>query len=146
MKKKPTIVWAKATPFYDNEGNVIGAIESIRDITGLKQYEASILEGKDRFQELTELLPQSVFEIDTSGKILYANQRTFDMFRYPREDLGNWANILVMLDPGEHERATEGIRALVEGKGRQGDIYTGVRKGRYRHSDTDFCITNNSER
>ncbi|MEI6292720.1 MAG: PAS domain S-box protein [Methanomicrobiales archaeon] len=128
LKKKPTIVWAKATPFYDNDGNIIGAIESIRDITHLKEYEASILEGKDRFQELTELLPQSVFEIDISGKILYANQRTFDMFGYPRGELGDWANILEMLVPDEHERARKGIQALVEGTGNQGEIFTAVRK------------------
>ena len=128
LKKKPTIIWAKATPFYDHEGNVIGAIESIRDITDLKQYEMTILEGKDRFQELTELLPQSVFEIDTAGKILYANQRTFDMFGYPRGELGDWANILTMLIPEEHERATKGMAALVDGTGDQGDVYTATRK------------------
>jgi PAS domain S-box-containing protein len=128
LNKKPTIVWAKATPFYDNEGNIIGAIESIRDITHLKEYEATILEGKDRFQELTELLPQSVFEIDTAGKILYANQRTFDMFGYPRGELGDWANVLEMLIPDEQERAKKGIQALVNGTGEQGDIYTAVRR------------------
>ena len=128
LKKKPTIVWAKATPFYDNEKNVIGAIESIRDITELKQYEATILEGKDRFQELTEMLPQSVFEIDTGGKILYANQRTFDMFRYPRGELGDGYNIFSMLVPEEHERALKGIRALADGAGEQGDVYTAARK------------------
>ena len=128
LKKKPTIVWAKATPFYDNDGNVIGAIESIRDITDLKQYEMTILEGKDRFQELTEMLPQSVFEVDTSGRILYANQRTFDMFGYPRGELGDWANIFAMIIPEEHERVRKGVQALVSGTGEQGAIYTGVRK------------------
>ena len=128
LHKRPTIVWAKATPFYDNEGNVIGAIESIRDITDLKQYEKTILEGKDRFQELTEMLPQSVFEIDNRGKILYANQRTFDMFRYPRGELGDGYNIFSMLVPEEHERAMKGIRALADGAGEQGDVYTAARK------------------
>ena len=128
LKKKPTMVWAKATPFYDNDGNVIGAIESIRDITDLKQYETTILEGKDRFQELTELLPQSVFEINTAGKILYANQRTFEMFGYPREELGDWANIFNMLIPDELERAKKGIQSLTGGAGEQGEVYMAVHK------------------
>lgn len=128
LKKRPTVVWAKATPFYDNGGNIIGAIESIRDITDLKQYEIKILEGKDHFQELTELLPQSVFEVDTSGNILYANQRTFDMFGYQRDEPGEWANIFHMLHPEEHEHARTGIQALVEGTGKQGQLYTGIRK------------------
>jgi PAS domain S-box-containing protein len=147
LKKKPTIIWAKATPFYDNDGNVIGAIESIRDITDLKQYEMTILKGKDRFQELTELLPQSVFEIDTSGKILYANQRTFDIFRYPRTELGDWANIFNMIIPEEHERVRNGVQVLVNGTGVQGAVYTGIRKDGSKFPIQIFAspITQNGE-
>jgi len=33
---KSMIIWAKAVPLYDSKGNIIGAIESIRDITELR--------------------------------------------------------------------------------------------------------------
>jgi PAS domain S-box-containing protein len=32
-KGKKSILWAKASPLYDDKGNIVGAIESIRDIT-----------------------------------------------------------------------------------------------------------------
>ena len=33
LKGKKIILWAKASPLYDDRGAVVGAIESIRDIT-----------------------------------------------------------------------------------------------------------------
>ena len=32
-KGKRSVLWAKASPLYDDRGTVVGAIESIRDIT-----------------------------------------------------------------------------------------------------------------
>ncbi|HTY14973.1 MAG TPA: tetratricopeptide repeat protein [Methanoregulaceae archaeon] len=36
-KGKPAILWTRATPLYDAGGNVIGAIESLRDITEFRR-------------------------------------------------------------------------------------------------------------
>ena len=54
---KNVILWAKAVPLYDTRGTVIGAIESIRDITERKHLEA-VLEEKhgelqNSYEELT---------------------------------------------------------------------------------------------
>jgi DNA-binding CsgD family transcriptional regulator len=49
LKGKRTFLWGKASPLYDNKGNIVGAIESIRDITERKQIEESL---KNREQEL----------------------------------------------------------------------------------------------
>ena len=37
-----TYLWGKASPLYDAQGRVSGAIESLRDVTGLKRMEAQI--------------------------------------------------------------------------------------------------------
>jgi len=42
---KGAYVWLKASPLYDPEGNLIGAIESIRDITRRKQAEEQLKEA-----------------------------------------------------------------------------------------------------
>ena len=36
---KPSVLWAKATPLYNPKGEIIGAIESIRDITEFRKPE-----------------------------------------------------------------------------------------------------------
>jgi PAS domain S-box-containing protein len=135
LHKEPTILWAKATPFYDEDNNVIGAVESIRDITDLRRYEETITGGKNRFQELAEQLPQGVYEIDLQGSIMYANQRTLDIFGYPRNSPYRSYNIFRMLVPDEHERARQGVRATIEGRRIFGNIYTGV-----KYDGTTFLI------
>ncbi|WP_440950570.1 PocR ligand-binding domain-containing protein [Methanosphaerula subterraneus] len=51
LKGKPTVLWAKATPLCNNEGEVIGAIESIRDVT---EQELQMDALQQRVQTLTE--------------------------------------------------------------------------------------------
>ncbi|MHB9019406.1 MAG: PAS domain S-box protein, partial [Minisyncoccota bacterium] len=47
---KPRVLWAKASPLYDSEGKIIGAIESIRDITDRKIEEQKLKESESRFK------------------------------------------------------------------------------------------------
>jgi len=51
LKGKPSVLWAKATPLCNNEGEVIGAIESIRDVT---EQELQMDALQQRVQTLTE--------------------------------------------------------------------------------------------
>jgi len=44
------VLWEKASPLYDHEGKVIGAIESIRDITRQKEIETALIESKERLE------------------------------------------------------------------------------------------------
>lgn len=56
-EKKGAYVWFTAGRLYDSDGNVTGAIESIRDITAMKEAEQQILTAsnalKERVKELT---------------------------------------------------------------------------------------------
>jgi len=49
VKRKSAHLWAKASLLYDTDGNVVGAIESIRDMTKRKQAEEAL---KKREREL----------------------------------------------------------------------------------------------
>ena len=39
LKGEKRVLWGKASPFYDGEGNLLGAIEIIRDVTDIKHME-----------------------------------------------------------------------------------------------------------
>jgi PAS domain S-box-containing protein len=49
---KGAFLWATASPLVDDEGNVIGAIESIRDITERKSAEEELGKHRQRLEEL----------------------------------------------------------------------------------------------
>lgn len=49
-------LWAKASPLFDKEGNLIGAIESIRDITDRKRTEEALVESERRLKMLSAQL------------------------------------------------------------------------------------------
>lgn len=48
---KEIVLWAKASPLLDNDGNIVGAIESIRDITERKQKEAELRAAMEGAEE-----------------------------------------------------------------------------------------------
>jgi PAS domain S-box-containing protein len=109
-------LWFTASPLFDTRNTVVGAIESIREITERKQAEEALHESEKRFRELSDLLPQVVYEVDTSGKLIYANKIAFAWFRYSEEEFRKGLNILHMLVPQERDRAASVIRGILEGR------------------------------
>lgn len=51
LKPGGAYLWAKARQLFDTEGNVIGAIETIRDITEKKKTEEKIKKSKNKLKE-----------------------------------------------------------------------------------------------
>ncbi|MDO9549834.1 MAG: PAS domain S-box protein [Methanoregula sp.] len=121
-------LWFTASPLYNTLGRIVGAIESIREITARKKIEEALAESERQFREFSDLLPQIVYETDTRGNIKYANHIAFELFGYSDAEVG--LNVIQMLAPAERERAAAGLRAMVEGKGKTVAVheYNGLRK------------------
>jgi PAS domain S-box-containing protein len=64
---KNVILWGKAAPLYDREGNVTGAIESIRDITDRRRAETDLSESEHRNAILLDAIPDMMFVITRDG-------------------------------------------------------------------------------
>lgn len=54
LRGEPKILWATAVPLYDSRGQVVGAIEAIRDITENKRAENELKRYQSRLEELVE--------------------------------------------------------------------------------------------
>jgi len=109
-------LWFIASPLYDMAGTIVGAIESIREITERKQAEEALAESEKRFRELSDLLPQIVYETDTNGNLKYANHIAFEQFGYSEDEFRQGLNVLQMLAYGDRERAAADLRNLFEGR------------------------------
>ncbi len=89
-------LWGKAGPLYDSDGNVVGAIESIRDITERENMEAALKESERRLADIIDFLPDATFAVDLSGKVIAWNRAIEEMTGIKTED---------MLGKGNHEYA-----------------------------------------
>ncbi|MCU0631373.1 MAG: PAS domain S-box protein [Methanolinea sp.] len=107
-------LWFTASPLYDTGGNVVGAIESIREITERKQVEEALNESERRFRDLSDLLPQVIYEADANGNVTYANRIAFAMFGYAEEDLQKGLNVLDLIAPDDRKRAGCMFLQLIE--------------------------------
>ncbi len=66
-------VYAKASPLHDQGGNIIGAIESIRDITEDKRAEEAIQTEKSNLGAIFASSPVGMLVIDENTNIVMAN-------------------------------------------------------------------------
>jgi PAS domain S-box-containing protein len=75
--------WGIAAPLYDSLGEVVGAIESIRDITEKKQAENALAAEKERLNVTLHSIGDGVIVTDTRGCI--------QMLNNVAEDLTGWS-------------------------------------------------------
>lgn len=66
-------IWAIASPIYDNNGDIIGIIESIRDITDKRNAEEALRSSEETFRALAENSLDVIMRFDPEGRHLYVN-------------------------------------------------------------------------
>lgn len=99
-----------------------------REVVERRKTEAELKESQEKYRDLVELLPQSVFETDLKGNITFANQFAFDFFGYTPDDVELGLNIIRIIVPEDHHRMKKNIQSVISGK-RTGDIeYTALKK------------------
>jgi PAS domain S-box-containing protein len=128
MGKEGKWIYLTAAPIVDERGTVIGAIETLEDITAKKQAEERLNESERRFRELADLLPLVVFETDVEGRLTYVNRRAFEAFGYTDEEVRRGISIFQVIHAPDQERAHQRFSALRNGVLPEKDEYTGVRR------------------
>ncbi len=58
---------------------------------------ATATDNERRYRELTDLLPQSIFETDRLGNLIYVNKAWYEAFGYSSEDLEEGLNLIEIL-------------------------------------------------
>ncbi len=79
-KGKSVILMGKASPLYNRRGEIVGAIESIRDITEMREAEESLRESEGQFSAFMDHLPVTAFIKDTHSTNLFVNRRMEEIF------------------------------------------------------------------
>ena len=73
LKGGEACLYGKASILRDSKGNVVGAIESIRDITERKRVEEARVLAEEKYRSIFENAIEGIFQTDLGGRILSAN-------------------------------------------------------------------------
>ena len=92
------------------------ALEKLqREILERKQAENALIESRERFKELAELLPETIFETDMEGNLTFVNRSAFKQFGYDVEDFERGLNAFDMIAPSHRERAMGNAQKVLHG-------------------------------
>ena len=100
----------------DHIGKTIKVCGVNQDITERKNVEIALKESEIKYRDLTELLPQPVFESDLNGNITFVNRVGLPIFGYSQEDLDNGLNINQIIASEDRERALESNQKILDGE------------------------------
>ena len=93
-----------------------------------KRAEEALREGENKYRELADLLPQTVYELDERGNFTFANRYGFQSSGYTQEDIDKGLNALQLFIPEDRERVAQNMRKILSGERSEGHEYTALRK------------------
>ncbi|MDQ5987606.1 MAG: Sensor histidine kinase RcsC [Syntrophus sp. SKADARSKE-3] len=97
---------ATVAKFADGSVRTIG---QIMDITDRKWAEESLRESEKKFREISELMPQILFEIDTTGKLMFVNNAGYSLLGFTKEDIESGLNVFNLVPEEEMPRLLENM-------------------------------------
>jgi PAS domain S-box-containing protein len=88
----------------------------------------SLRENEQRYRELSDLLPESIFEIDIEGRFRFTNRGGLEKFGYTTEDFERGVHMTSVIVPEEHDRLNEAIRQCLQNRMARSYEFTGRSK------------------
>jgi len=79
-----------------------------------KENQKEIRKNEEKFRDLTEMLPEMVFEADRVGKITFMNQRGIEMLGYTRKEILKEKNIWQLIIRSGHKKQKSDLEALFQ--------------------------------
>jgi PAS domain S-box-containing protein len=110
----------------------LAAIKQIAHLYSLVVFrlraEVALRESEEKFRELAQLLPETIFLSDENGVLTFVNEAGLKAFGYSHEDIESGFNVLQALTPQDRERGLENITKLFTNDKTPGTEYLAQRK------------------
>lgn len=116
-------LWITASPLYDADGTVTGAIESFRDISDYYAIRREMNAFRDTIQGFADIIPVAIYEMDLEFNPIFANRQTYALFGFPPEENPRKGSVLEFIAPGDRERFCEDMKNILNGSGSSGQEY-----------------------
>ncbi len=105
-----------AAALHDSKGNIVGAIESIRNITDYKRAEEALKAEKDRAEKYLNIAEVILVALDAEARITLLNRKGYQVLEYEEGELMGRDWIKTCLRPQDHESVYEANRKIIAGE------------------------------
>lgn len=102
-------------PYQEEDGSIMGAMVSGRDITKLKKAEDDLKKSEAKFREMAGLLPNMILEMDLDFRATYINNLGLETFGLSQDDVYAGIRVLDLIHPDEREDAVSSMERLAAG-------------------------------
>jgi two-component system, chemotaxis family, CheB/CheR fusion protein len=120
-------------PIFDDDGNVVEAINMLVDITEHRRAEAALRESEERFRTMADQAPVMIWMTDERGAIVYLNTKWIEFTGMPAE-AGYGKGWIACVHPDDREATLEDwMLALPEQKPHESRF-------RYRNAQGAYAI------
>lgn len=93
-----------------------------------RQAEAALMESEERFRELAELLPETIFEIDTQGILTFINRNASNYFGYSQEEFEGGMNGFLTISEEDRPKCMANAKRVLAGERIGLNEYIALRK------------------
>ncbi len=116
------------SPINGNNDKISHFIGIQQDITEQKKKQAELALSEMRFHDMANLLPQTIFEMNIEGRIIYTNSMGYETFGYTKEDFENGVQAMMLFAPEEREKVRSNMKNRLEDIPFDNHEYSGRKK------------------
>jgi PAS domain S-box-containing protein len=117
--------WVENEVYRLPSGDIVAIYD---DITEQKQADEALQKSNERYKELADLLPQTVFEVNEKGYFTFVNRHTLEQFGYTQNDIDGGLKLFRAFIPDVRDGVRAAAERVLKGEILEGIEFTALRK------------------
>jgi diguanylate cyclase (GGDEF)-like protein/PAS domain S-box-containing protein len=103
-------------------------MEAVWKSVDIKTGEEKLRKSEEKFRQLAEVFPETIFEANMKGDATYANEHGLKLFGLTEEDIAKGVNIFDMVSPRDRKLALERMQSRLQGASERYLEYQAIKK------------------
>lgn len=119
----------KPVDYTEKDAEVVSYLADVAwEITRRKQAEEALRKSEEKFKQLAEIFPETIFEADMTGRVTYANNHGLKHFGFTEDDVVKGINIFDLVSSHDRALTRERIQSRIHGGNQKYLEYEALKK------------------